>query len=158
MIRAADGQFSPLVVYVVWHLAYIWRRYHLQTWDETAEGFQKALDSLFRFTPPTALFVEEAPFVTATFQYCMKHGLRIPDDLSLICTDPDPGFQWCFPSIAHIRWEGRQMIRRVVRWVENIRVGKDDRKKGLFNAAVVEGGTIGPARGSGAEVPPVAPR
>jgi DNA-binding LacI/PurR family transcriptional regulator len=118
--------------------------YHLQTWDETAGGYQKALESLFRFTPPTALFVEESPFVAVVFQFCMKRGLRVPDDFSLICTDPDPAFEWCNPSIAHIRWDSRQLIRRVIRWVENLRSGKDDRKKGFFKAHFVEGGTIGP--------------
>jgi len=118
--------------------------YHLQTWDETAEGFFKALDSLFRYTPPTALFVEEPPFVTAAFQFCIKRGLRVPEDFSLICTDPDPGFQWCQPSIAHIAWDSRQLIRRIVRWAENLRVGREDRQKGFFKARFVEGGTIGP--------------
>ena len=121
--------------------------YHLQTWNETAEGLYKALDSLFRYTPPTALFIQEAPPVTATLQFCMRRGLKVPDDFSLICTDPDPAFQWCLPSIAHIAWDSRQMIRRIVGWAENLRFGKKDLKKGFFKARLVEGGTIGPVKG-----------
>jgi DNA-binding LacI/PurR family transcriptional regulator len=118
--------------------------YHLPTFYESAEGFDKALKSLFRYTPPTALFINEPPFVTATLQFCMKHGLRVPEDFSLICTDPDPGFEWCQPTIAHIGWDSRQMIRRIIRWAENLRLGKDDRQKGFFKAHFIEGGTIGP--------------
>lgn len=118
--------------------------YHLPVFDETAAGFQKSLDSLFRYTPPTALFINEPPFIAATLQFCMARGLRVPEDFSMVCTDPDPGFDWCHPSIAHIAWDSRLMIRRVVRWVENVRIGKDDRQKGFFKARFVEGGTIGP--------------
>jgi DNA-binding LacI/PurR family transcriptional regulator len=78
----------------------------------------------------------------------MKRGLRIPEDLSLICTDHDPGFQWCQPSVSRIRWDSRQMIRRIVRWAENLRAGKDDRRKGFSKARFVEGGTIGPVAGT----------
>ncbi len=120
--------------------------YQLPTWDETTEGFHKALESLFRYTPPTALFVEEAPFVAAAFQFCMRCGLRVPEDLSLVCTDHDPGFQWYQPSVSHIGWDSHQMIRRIVRWIENLRVGRDDRRKGFLRASFVEGATIGPVR------------
>jgi DNA-binding LacI/PurR family transcriptional regulator len=122
--------------------------YHIRTWDETAEGFHKTLDSLFRYSPPTALVIDEAPPVTAFFQFCMKRGLRVPDDVSLVCTDPDPSFEWSHPSVAHIRWDSRHMIRRVVRWADNIRIGRKDLNNGLFKAHLVEGGTIGPAPGT----------
>jgi DNA-binding LacI/PurR family transcriptional regulator len=120
--------------------------YHLPTWDETAEGFHNALDALFRYTPPTALFIDEAPPVTAALQFCMKRGLRIPEDVSLICTDSDLAFEWCQPTVAHIYWDSRHIIRTIVRWTENIRNGREDRQKGFFKARFIEGGTIGPAK------------
>jgi DNA-binding LacI/PurR family transcriptional regulator len=95
---------------------------------------------------PTALFIDEAPPVTAALQFCMKRGLRIPEDLSLICTDSDLAFEWCQPTVAHIYWDSRHIIRTIVRWTENIRNGRDDRQKGFFKARFIEGGTIGPAK------------
>ena len=39
--------------------------YHLPAWDQTPEGLEKLLESLFLLTPPTALiFVNPAPYVT----------------------------------------------------------------------------------------------
>ena len=46
---------------------------------------------------------------------------------------------------GHIRWDYRPMVRRVVRWVDNVARGKDDKRQTLTNAEFVEGGTIGVA-------------
>lgn len=116
--------------------------YHLQTWDETANGFHDALEKLFRFSPPSALFVEEGPFVTATLQFCLKNGLKVPENLSIICCDPCQTFEWCRPTITHFDWDNRQLVRRVLRWVTNVRSGKVDRKKGFLKTRLIEGGTM----------------
>ena len=100
------------------------------------------------------MFVEEPPFVAATFQFCIRHGLKVPEDLSLICTDHDPGFQWYKPAVTHIQWDSRPMVRRIVRWAANLWEGKDDRQKGSFQAKLIEGGTIGPARQNPRGLPP----
>ncbi len=67
----------------------------------------------------------------------------MPEDVSLVCTDPDPGFAWCLPSVAHIRWDYRPVVRRVVRWVNNVALGKDDRRQSRTKAEFVEGGMVG---------------
>ena len=119
--------------------------YNLPDWEGTIEGFQTALDSLFQFTPPTALIVDEEPFVVATLQFCLARGLRIPDDLSLLCTDPGTAFEWSQPSIAHIEWDHHPIVRRIVDWASNLSKGKEDKRKSHVNAKFIEGGTIGPA-------------
>lgn len=121
--------------------------YNLPDWEGNVKGFHAGLESLFRFSPPTALIVDEEPFLMATLQFCMARGLRVPEDLSLLCTDPGPAFGWCQPSIAHIHWDHRPIIRRIVRWVNNLSQGKEDKRKSYSLAKFVEGGTIGPARG-----------
>lgn len=120
--------------------------YNLPDWEETIDGFHAGLDELFRVTPPTALIVDEMPFVVATLQFCLRRGIRIPDDLSLMCGDPNPAFDWCQPSVAHIAWDHRPILRRIVRWANNVSKGREDRRKSYSTAKFVEGGTIGPAR------------
>lgn len=120
--------------------------YNLPDWEESVEGFHAGLDSLFRLTPPTAAIIDEGPFVTATLQFCMSKGLRVPEDLSILCTDPDPSFDWCQPSIAHIHWDAGPIIRRVVRWANNVSLGREDFRKGYSKARFIDGGTVGPAK------------
>jgi hypothetical protein len=119
--------------------------YNLPDWEETLDSFHGCLESLFRHTPPTALFVDEPAFFVAAMQFLQNRRLRVPEDVSLICTDGDPHFDWCRPAIAHIAWDTRPIVRRVVRWAANIARGKRDVRQTLTKAEFVEGGTIGPA-------------
>jgi DNA-binding LacI/PurR family transcriptional regulator len=120
--------------------------YHLPDWEETVDGFHRCLEELFRLTPPTALIVDEAPHFTGAAQFCARHGIRVPEDVSLICCDSDPHFAWCKPTVTHIGWDSRPVVRRIVRWAANVSRGIDDRRQSHTAAEFVEGGTIGPAK------------
>lgn len=117
--------------------------YNLPDWEETKKGLNQRLDSLFHLTAPTALIVHEAPQFIAVLGYLAKRGIRVPEDLSLICTDPDRSFSWCEPPISHITWDVSQAARRVVSWAANVNCGKDDRHQSHIKSTFVEGGTIG---------------
>ncbi len=119
--------------------------YNLPDWEESSEGFHRILDSLFRATPPTALIIEEASLFFAAQQFLLHRGLRVPEDVSLVCTDGDPHFSWCKPSIAHIHWDSAPVVRRIVRWAANMSRGNDDRRQTYTKAEFIEGGTMGPA-------------
>lgn len=119
--------------------------YNLPEWQETPEGFQIRLEELFRITPPTALILDETPFYFAAQQFLARRRLRVPEDVSLICTDESPDFSWCSPPVAHIRWDSRPMIRRIVKWATNVSQGKEDLIQTDTPAEFVPGGTIGPA-------------
>jgi hypothetical protein len=121
--------------------------YHLPEWDDSTEGFHQALDTLFKATAPTALILDEAPLLIAAQQFLQSRGLRVPQDVSLICTDSDPYFSWCRPSIAHIHWNKAPVVRRVTGWAANISRGKKDIKQKFTPAKFVAGGTIGPVAG-----------
>ena len=120
--------------------------YNLPDWEETGKGFHGCLTELFRVTPPTALIIDEAPFLVAALQFLGRRGLRVPEDVSLVCTDDDRAFAWCEPTIAHIRWDSRPVVQRVVRWAANVSHGRDDLRQTLTKAEFVEGGTVGPVK------------
>ncbi|MCU0796299.1 MAG: substrate-binding domain-containing protein [Akkermansiaceae bacterium] len=119
--------------------------YHLPDWGADQGGFCGCLDALFQLTPPTALIIEEAVFYITALQYCAHRGLRVPADVSLVCTDADPGFVWSQPSVAHIRWDHRPVVRRILRWAANVGLGVEDVRQTLTTATFVDGGTMGPA-------------
>ncbi len=119
--------------------------YHLPDWERGPSGLRRCLDRLFDLTPPTALFIEEASEFIAVQHYLAKRGIFAPRDVSLICSDDSPLFEWCDPPASCIRWSARTVLNRVVRWVNNVANGLEDRHGSLFEAVFIGGGTIGPS-------------
>lgn len=118
--------------------------YNLPDWEEDLDGFHRLLNNLFQHTAPTALIVDESIFFVATMLFLQSRRLQVPEDVSLICTDSDPHFTWCRPSVAHIQWETAPVVRRALRWADNVARGKKDTRQKVVNAEFFEGGTIGP--------------
>lgn len=118
--------------------------YNLPDWEDSPEGLRSLLDSLFRHSPPTAMLLDEPALFFAARDHLARKGIFAPEHVSMVCCDYDPIFEWCRPTIAHIAWDPQPMIRRVVKWSENISRGKDDRRKSASKAWLVKGGTIGP--------------
>jgi len=121
--------------------------YNLPDWKESVDGLQKLLESLFQITRPTALIFDEPPIFAAGLQFLARKGIRVPEDVSVFCTDSDPTFAWCEPAIAHIRWDSRPVILRILRWAANVSRGRKDLKQTLVSTEFVVGGTIGPPAG-----------
>ncbi len=120
--------------------------FNIPDWEESAEGFERVLDSLFKGpTPPTALIVDRPILYHATHHYLTRQGLRVPDHVSLVCSDGHPDLEWCIPSVAHIKWDTNLVIRRLLRWANLVAIGKDNHRKSLTQTEFVEGGSIGPA-------------
>jgi DNA-binding LacI/PurR family transcriptional regulator/ribosomal protein S25 len=120
--------------------------YHFPDWEEGAEGFHTRLNGLFQLTPPTALVVDEMMLYVATQQFLAQKRLRVPEEVSLVVMEDHAAFQWCRPSLAHVRWDRPSVMRRVVGWANNVSHGKKDLRETLTRAEFIDGGTIGPAR------------
>ncbi len=119
--------------------------YHLPGWGNTREAFFDRLDALFRVTPPTALIICEPPQLIAAQLHLAQRGVLAPRDVSLVCDDPDPVFEWCRPSVAHIDWDVRPILHRIAQWADRIAEGKTDHRQSRSASRFVEGATIGPA-------------
>jgi DNA-binding LacI/PurR family transcriptional regulator len=119
--------------------------YNMPEWEDSPQGFRRLLDSLFGHTPPTALMIDEPPQFFAALQYCGQRGLRVPQDVSLVCLQESPDFAYCLPAVAHVRRDHGPVVRRIVRWADNVASGKDDCRLSVTKAGFVEGGTLGPA-------------
>ena len=118
--------------------------YNLPNWEETPEGFFNLLERLFLHSPPTALIVDEAARYIAAAEFLARRDINVPRQVSLVSPDDDPALAWCHQGIAHMRWDNAPIVRRVVRWVNDVRKGKPDRKVINFPAKFVPGASIGP--------------
>jgi len=119
--------------------------YNLPDWPEEVEGFHRMLESIFMHTPPTALLTDTPSLFNAAHQFLARRKLRVPEDVSLLCGDPDPSFEWCSPRVTHIRWDPDPVIRNVIRWARNLGMGKADIRQRVTPVEFIEGGTIGKA-------------
>lgn len=124
--------------------------YNLPDWEDNPAGFFRCLNSLFGTTPPTALIISTFELFVATQQFLLSRGIRVPKEVSLVCNEPHLVFEWSTPAISHIDFDSDIWVRHIVRWVDGVARGKNDRRKVFNEARFVEGGTIGPAaRGRG---------
>jgi DNA-binding LacI/PurR family transcriptional regulator len=123
--------------------------YNLPDWENDRRSFHRCLDSLFRHTPPTAIFLSETALFFATIQYLSDKGLAAPRDLSLICMDDHPAFDWFEPEVSRLHTDTRRWVPRVVQWADNVAKGKKDRRETLIRAKFIEGRTIGPVPAHG---------
>ncbi len=118
--------------------------YNLPQWENNIEDFHHCIETLFKYTPPTALIVHTSNLFVAAQLHLARLGILAPEQISLICTDFEPIFDWCQPAVTHIRWRHNKMIDRIVQWAKNVSLGKDDYRKTFFKTEFVEGGSIGP--------------
>jgi DNA-binding LacI/PurR family transcriptional regulator len=118
--------------------------YNLPDWKESPEGFSELLAELFRNAPPTAMILDGLARYIAALQYLSRIGVRVPDQVSLVCGDYDNALTWCHPAVSHTTWSAAPVIRRIVRWVAAARRGHPDRTQINFPATFIPGGSIGP--------------
>jgi len=121
--------------------------YNLPTWNHQPSGFKRCLEKLMRHAPPTAIILDEPALFIATQQFLSAHRMRTPNDVSLICMQQDPYFEWCHPKISHFEWDGAPMLRRILQWSNHLAGGKPDIKQSVIATVYVEGGSVGPAPG-----------
>ncbi len=105
---------------------------------------QLCLQELFRITPPTAIYVDEAFIALAVYEFLLKRGIRVPEDVSLISNIEDLALVWNRPVISHFQWEAGAIGRRVLQWADHIAQGKKDFQQVFTKVSFIEGGTIAP--------------
>ena len=119
--------------------------YNLPDWEDTPKGFIACVDELFRHTPPTALIFGEPRLMATAQLHLARRGILSPEHVSMVCSNITTGMDWYQPAVTHIRWDHRPVVKRVVNWAKNVAQGKSDKRQILFEAELVEGGTMGPA-------------
>jgi len=96
--------------------------------------------------PPTALLLVEPAHAVAAIAFLSSRGLRIGEDVSLLCMADDPAFAWRRPPLAHFRVDADSHVRRILRWVRAVARGRPDRVQKFSQAEYDPGGTIARCR------------
>lgn len=117
----------------------------LPDWEESKNGFQECLKSIFQMTPPSAIIFDESANFTAAYHFLANRGLRVPQDVSLVCLQEVHDTEWCVPAITHIRSDLSKVNRPVLRWAQNVSRGNKDIRQTAINMEYVPGGTAGRA-------------
>jgi DNA-binding LacI/PurR family transcriptional regulator len=122
--------------------------YHMPAWEQTPEGLERLLESLFLITPPTALiFVNPAPYVAA-LEFFGRKGIRVPRDVSIVSMTTGQMFSMLSRRPAHFKWPIDEHVRRVNRWVRCVAKGGTDVQQVTFPATFEPGETIAEAKGA----------
>jgi DNA-binding LacI/PurR family transcriptional regulator len=116
--------------------------YNVPDWKDSPSGFQDCLEQLFRVTPPTALFLDTNMLFYAAQHYLARHPQHDLKKVSLFCSDYDPLFEWCAPSVACFHYDLKPVVRRVVRWVNKVGSGQEDKRQTFTKVKFIEGETI----------------
>lgn len=120
--------------------------YNLPEWNETPEGMNELLESLFFATPPTALLLSEPMYVLPIFTFLASRGLRVPQHVSVISLMPDPVLRLNRLPLAHLDWPILPHVHRAISWLDSVVRGDSDRNEVIFHATFVPAGTIAPAK------------
>lgn len=100
--------------------------YNLPYWKNTPNGFYQCLEELFRFTPPSAIILDEWKLYYAARNYLAGKQGKASRDAVCISMDYHDSFDWCQPGVPHFRCDQQKYVMRTVQWVNNMARGKKD--------------------------------
>lgn len=118
--------------------------YNLPDWEPKDGGLHVMLDSLFKLTPPTVLIINDKVTFSAVLQFLLERGIRVPDNVSLVCHEHITAFQWCEDPIAYIHWDWAPISRRLRSWMKNVALNKEDHRQTFVDPVFLPGRTLGP--------------
>lgn len=118
--------------------------FNLPDWDETPGDLQERLARMFRISPPTVIFATSPVWLAGILSFLAEKGLRVPQDVSLVCGNHADFLDWHRPAIVHFKHDDVRLMRRVVQWVDNRAHGRDDVRASVVPIKIVEGESIGP--------------
>lgn len=94
---------------------------HIVEHDGTRTGACRAVDQLLGLkSRPTAILSAYTQQTTSVFTRLMEKGIRMPDDMSLICRDYHPSLEFLSPSLAYYEWSHRNYASKIFHAVQSV--------------------------------------
>lgn len=120
--------------------------FNVPDWEPTAEGLEILMRQLFRVTPPTVVQAHSPEVAVGVLSYLSRNGIRVPEDVSVICENMENAMLWHRPALAHFTTDFAVIIRRIARWLDRVAVGRPDRQQMACAAVFKPGESIGPPK------------
>ena len=112
-------------------------------------GFTAARDLLALPEPPTAIFAASDQMAFGVYEAVRRHGLRVPDDVSVVGFDDLPEVRWASPPLTTVRQPLAEMGILAARTVLRLALGEqvESPRVELATALVVRDSTATPSAG-----------
>jgi len=85
--------------------------------DGTPGTLTRRLEGLLHRAPPTGLLVAGAHYIVSVITFLTRAGVRVPENMSVICRDDEPFFNYVVPSLARYTVSPARYAQRLSRTV-----------------------------------------
>ena len=107
-------------------------QYAVVHFDGSLPDMARTLDGLFRAPErPTGIMADGSLEGIAVLTWLLKHGLRVPEDVSVICRDWDTVLDYAVPRLTCYRYNRDILVNRVCRWVFRLARGEPVPRKAV---------------------------
>ena len=110
---------------------------------ENPAAFLQALHPVFSARPPTAFILFDFPQFLTVAGLIHAHGLRLPQDVSVVLLSEDRLLPWALPRPSHFRFPVGRVAQTASRWIE--RGPPDPRARVSLPMVLDDGETLAPA-------------
>lgn len=94
--------------------------YHLpEVHALNTEQLNRRFENLFSITPPTAVILHTQEQLICFYSFCIKRGLRIPEDVSVIVAEKLAELQWFLPQLTHFEFPIQLGIKQLAKYIEH---------------------------------------
>ena len=83
------------------------------------EVWQSFLHKYYIGVKPTAIIVNSIQHLICVYNFCAQHGIRIPEDLSIVCEEDVPEFAWFSPVPCRMEYPYDRQRKHFLKWVKS---------------------------------------
>ena len=87
--------------------------------EKVPEAWQQYWRKTFSTLRPTAIILTDDIHYLSLCGYCFRNGIRIPNDLSVICLESTEHLEWCDPVPTRMRYPIDAAVRHFRKWIRS---------------------------------------
>lgn len=116
------------------------------TKEDNVNVFRDGLSEVFAAQPVTAFICLDWREYVATMCYIQEKGLKVPEDISIICLSHDHSSNWSSPIPSHYHHPMEEIVKTLADWIEDITTYTNFELNANLSGIWQEGETLSTAR------------